>query len=117
MKFAIFLLADTDSNEALGRMVNALEATKQFKEAGDEVKLFFDGTGPKWISELNKKDHIAHELFNSISDKIEGACLFCAKAFGAKDSVSQCKIDLIDQKDDHIDVRKLASDGFSILNF
>ena len=117
MKFAIFLLADTKSNEGLGRMVNALEATKQFKEAGDEVKLYFDGTGTKWISELSKKDHLAHELFDSIKDKVEGACLFCAQAFGAKDSVSQCKIELVDQKDNHVDVRKLTSDGFSILNF
>ena len=117
MKIAIFVLADVDSNEGLGRMVNALEATKQFKESGDEVKLFFDGTGTKWISELNKKDHLANGLFKSVSDKIEGACLFCSTAFGAKDSVTRCQVDLIDQKDQHVDVRKLASNGFSILNF
>ena len=117
MKIAIFVLADVDSHEGLGRMVNALEATKQFKAAGDDVKLYFDGTGTKWISELNKEDHLAHKLFKSISDKIEGACLFCSSAFGAKDSVTQCNVDLIDQKDQHIDVRNLVSSGFSILNF
>ena len=58
IKAAIFVLADIESHEGLGRVVNALEAVKQFKEAKDDVKLYFDGTGTKWISELNKKDHI-----------------------------------------------------------
>ena len=62
MKAAIFVLADVGTHEGLGRVVNALEAVKQFKEAKDDVKLYFDGTGTKWISELNKKDHIAHEI-------------------------------------------------------
>ena len=117
MKVAIFVFADIDSNEGLGRVVNALEATKQLKEAGDDVKLYFDGTGTKWVSELNKKDHPAHALFNSISEKIGGACLFCSAAFGAKESVSRCKVDLIDEKDQHIDVRNLLANGVLILNF
>ena len=117
MKVAIFVLADIDSHEGLGRVVNALEAVKQFKEAKDDVKLYFDGTGTKWISELNKKDHIAHGLFETVSDKIEGVCLFCANAFGASDSVKQCNVDFIDEKDQHIDVRQLVLDGFTILNF
>ena len=117
MKVAIFVFSDVGSSEGLGRVVNALEATKQFKDSGDKVKLFFDGVGTKWVSELNKKDHIAHGLFNSVRDKVEGACLFCSGAFGAKDSVKECKVDLIDEKDQHINVRKLASDGFLIMNF
>jgi len=117
MKIAIFVFADIDTHEGLGRVVNALEAAKQFKEAKDDVKLYFDGTGTKWISVLNKKDHMAHGLFDAVSDKVEGACLFCANAFGASDLVKQCKVDLIDEKDQHVNVKRLISNGFSILNF
>lgn len=117
MKVAIFVLADVGTHEGLGRVVNALEAVKQFKEARDDVKLYFDGTGTKWISELSKKDHIAHGLFEAVGDRVEGACLFCANAFGASDSVRQCKVDLVDEKDQHVDVKKLVSNGFTILNF
>jgi hypothetical protein len=117
MKVAIFVLADVGTHEGLGRVVNALEAVKQFKEAKDDVKLYFDGTGPKWISELSKKDHIAHGLFESVKDKLEGACLFCATAFGAKGSVQECKVQIIDEKDQHIDVRNLVASGFQIINF
>ena len=117
MKVAIFVLADVGTHDGLGRVVNALEAVKQFKEARDDIKLYFDGAGTKWISELNKKDHIAHGLFEAVSYKVEGACLFCANAFGASDSVKQCNVDLVDEKDQHVDVKKLAANGFSILNF
>ena len=117
MKVAIFVLADIGTQDGLGRVVNAMEAVKQFKEAGDDVKLYFDGAGTKWISELSKKDHIAHGLHNAIADKVVGACLFCATAFGAKDSVNQCKIDLVNEKDQHVDIRKLVSNGYTIMNF
>lgn len=116
-KVAVFVFADVGTHEGLGRVVNALEAVKQFKEARDDVKLYFDGTGTKWIQELSKKDHIANGLFETVKDKVEGACLFCAKAFGAYDSVQQCKVDLIEEKDQHIDVKKLVSSGFMIMNF
>lgn len=117
MKVAIFVLADVGTYDGLGRAVNALEAAKQFKESGDNVKVYFDGAGTKWIAELSKKDHIAHGLYETVSDKIDGACLFCASAFGAKDSVKQCQVELISEKDQHVDVRKLVSDGYTILNF
>jgi hypothetical protein len=117
MKVAIFVLADVDTHDGLGRVVNALEAAKQFKESRDDIRLYFDGAGTKWIAELSKKDHIAHGLYDKVSDKVDGACLFCASAFAAKDSVRQCQVELIDEKDQHVDVRKLISDGYTILNF
>jgi len=117
MKTAIFVLADVGTHDGLGRVVNALEATKQFKEANDEVKLYFDGAGTKWIAELNKPDHIAHGLFESVSDKVEGACQFCANAFGAGDSVKQCNVELLDEYDEHVSVRELVSRGYLIMNF
>lgn len=116
-KVAVFVLADIENHEGLGRVVNGLEAVKQFKDANDEVKLYFDGTGTKWISELSKNDHIAHGLFETVKDRIEGACQFCAQAFGAKDSVQRCKIELIKEKDQHINVQQLVSNGFHIINF
>jgi hypothetical protein len=38
-KVAIVVLAGTETHEGLGRVVNALEAVKEFKEARDDVKL------------------------------------------------------------------------------
>ncbi|MDP8930416.1 MAG: hypothetical protein M3O70_18070 [Actinomycetota bacterium] len=48
MKVATVVLADTDSHEALGRVVNAMVGVLEFKEAGDDVELIFDGGGTRW---------------------------------------------------------------------
>ena len=42
-KAAIVLLAGTDGFESMGRMANALTAVKEFRDAGDDVTLIFDG--------------------------------------------------------------------------
>ncbi len=41
-------------------------AVKELKQAGDEVQVYFDGTGTKWLEELSKEDHKAHGLFESV---------------------------------------------------
>lgn len=46
-KAAIVVLADTETHEGLGRVVNALEAVKEFQDAGEDVQLIFDGAGTK----------------------------------------------------------------------
>ena len=44
-KLAVVLLAATDTPEAMGRMANALTTAKEFHDAGDDVKVTFDGAG------------------------------------------------------------------------
>jgi hypothetical protein len=44
-KAAIVVLAGTESHADLGRVTNALEAAKEFEEAGDDVEVIFDGAG------------------------------------------------------------------------
>jgi hypothetical protein len=114
-KVAIFVFADTESKEGLGRVVNALETAKEFKN--DDVRLYFDGTGTKWPAELAKEDHIAHKLYESVTGRVTGACSFCAAAFGATESIKKARIQLVDEFDDHISVKKLLSEGFHIMNF
>ena len=114
-KVAIFVFADTDSNEGLGRVVNALETAKEFQN--DEMRLYFDGTGTKWPAELSRSDHLAHKLYQSIRGNVTGACEFCATAFGAKEAIRSAGIQLIDEHDDHVSVKKLVSEGFHIMNF
>lgn len=117
MKVAVFVFADTVSNEALGRVVNAMTAVKELRQAGDEARLYFDGTGTRWPEALSKKDHIAHRLYESVKDNVSGACQFCATTFGAKESVIESKVKLIDEFEQHVSIKKLLSDGFQIMNF
>jgi hypothetical protein len=50
MKLAIVILAGTESHEGLGRIVNGLEAAKEAKEHGDDLRVIFDGAGTEGLA-------------------------------------------------------------------
>ena len=124
MKTAVLVYADpkTGSEEALGRLFNALATTYEFKNKGDDVTLMFQGTGTRWIGELSQNDHPAYDLFEAVKDKVAGVSCGCADVFGATEEVEKSGFDLI--KDNPIpstsgltSIRKLIDDGYTILNF
>lgn len=117
MKAAIVLLADTETHEAMGRMANALEAVKEFKENGDDVQLVFDGAGTKWVVELSKPDHKYHNLYSAVRDKVTGVCDYCANAFGVKDAVQACGAPLTADFDGHPSLRRLIKNGYQVITF
>jgi hypothetical protein len=84
-KTAIVVLSEpkAGSDEALGRVFNALGAAYDFKEANEEVKVIFQGAGTRWPEALQKEDHPANALYKAIEDKIEGISCGCADVFGA----------------------------------
>lgn len=80
-KVAILVLADTETHGDLGRVLNAMVATKEFQQSGDELRLVFDGAGTKWPGVLADPGHKSHGLFEQVRDAISGACGYCARAF------------------------------------
>ena len=58
VKVAFVVLADTETREGLGRTVNAMIGTKEFKEAGDEVRLIFDGAATRWIGRASCRERV-----------------------------------------------------------
>lgn len=116
-KVAIIVLADTESHGDLGRVVNALEGVKEFKAAGDDVTLIFDGAGVKWIKELSNPDHKAAPLFAAVKDKVAGACEFCAGAFGVKQATLAAGVKLLGDHEGHPSFRTLVSGGYQVITF
>lgn len=117
MKAAMLVLADVESHGDLGRVVNAMIAAKEFKEAGDEVQLIFDGAGTQWPGVLSDDQHKAHKLYDSVSDVIAGACGYCAGAFEARESLHHAKVHLLTDYEGHPSVRRLVADGYQVLTF
>ncbi len=124
MKAAIIVLSDpkSGSEEALGRVFNALAAAYDFKQQGDEVTVRFQGTGTRWIGELSKAEHPAHELFEAVKDQVAGVSCGCADVFGANEEIEISGFELI--KDNPVpgtsglaSLRKLAVDGYTVLTF
>jgi len=124
MKAAIIILSDpkTATEEALGRVFNALAAAYDFKQQGDEVTVLFQGAGSRWIAELSKSDHPVHALFDRVKDTVAGVSCGCAEVFGATEEVEKSAFEFV--KDNAVpgtaglpSLRKLASEGYTILSF
>ena len=89
-KTAIVILSDPKSNsdEALGRVLNALALTYDLKHSSSEVLITFQGAGTRWVTLLQDPSHPAHSFFEAVKDKVLGVSCGCADVFGAEDSKS-----------------------------
>lgn len=99
MKTAIVVVSDpkNGSEEALGRVFNALALAAECKQKGDEVAVVFNGAGTRWPAELAQLSHPVNGLYNSVRDVVQGASCGCAAVFGAEDGLQACGVPL--QKD------------------
>jgi len=120
MKTAIVVLSDpkSDSEEALGRLFNALAAAYDYKNNGGEVEIYFQGTGTRWPEQLQDENHPAHKLFEEVENLVEGVSCGCADVFNADPS----GFDLIKTNDvpgtsGLPSLKKLQDNGYHVLTF
>lgn len=124
MKTVVVIMSDpkSGSEEALGRVFNALALASECKQKNDEVAVVFNGTGTRWPAELTKLSHPANALYNSVRDVVQGVSCGCAEVFGAKEAVESCGVPL---KKDHalagtaglLSLRRYVADGWNIVVF
>jgi DsrE/DsrF-like family len=124
MKTAIVVLSDPKNGgeEALGRVFNALAVTYDLKQNGDDVTLLFTGAGTRWAGYLSKKDHPAHDLYESVREKVAGISCGCADVFGAaadaeKEGFALIKENMVPGTSGLPSLRKLMSEGYTIVNY
>lgn len=116
-KVALIVLADTETHADLGRSYNALVAAKECMEAGDEVRLIFDGAGTKWPGVLADPKHKAHDAYRAVTAVVAGTCQFCAQQFKAEESSRRAEAPMLDEYEGHPSIRSLLAEGFQILTF
>lgn len=116
-KVGVVVLADGESRESLGRVVNALMVAGELKDAGDDVTIVFDGAGTRAASAFADSSHDYNELFESVRDKVSGACEYCAGAFQVKEEVQRAGIDLLDEYKGHPSVKRLIDGGYEVVSF
>lgn len=122
MKTAILVHSDpkTGSEEALGRVFNALAVAYDLKEKGDDVRVLFLGTGTRWLAELTRPENPVHGLFDAVQDKIEGVSRACADVFGATEDARNLGYNFVSENavpgtTGLPSVSKLMADGYSVL--
>lgn len=101
MKLAVIILSDpkSGSEEALGRVFNALALAHAGLQAGDEVEVIFNGAGTRWPAELTKVSHPANGVYNAVREVVKGASCGCAAVFGATQDVESCGLPLLKSSD------------------
>lgn len=100
-KTAIVVFSDpkSGSEEALGRLFNAMFLTLALKDKGQDVALIFQGAGARWPAEITNPAHAAHVLYHAVADKVAGVCGGCADVFGATEGVKATGLKLVREKE------------------
>lgn len=115
VKILIVILAGKETHEGMGRLTNALSMAKELHEAGNIVKIIFDGAGTEWLPEIIKEESHYYRIYKELGDLIVGACDFCSAAFKVKDKVKEIK--LLPEFMGHPSFKKYIEEGYQIINF
>ena len=118
-KYAIILLADTDTHEGLTRADQAMLYAIELKEAGFDVKLIFEGSGTRWAEELtrpNGKSPLIPQFREMTKLGVRSeACDFCSEAFDVKTPLRDRKFKLVSEYKGHPSIVALSKKGYRIL--
>jgi DsrE/DsrF-like family len=123
-KTAIVVFSDpkAGSDEALGRLFNAMFLTLELKDKGQEVALIFQGAGSRWPAEVTKPTHPAHALYHAVADKVAGVCGGCADVFGATEGAKATGITLVRERkipgtSGILDLSRYLDEGYRLVAF
>ncbi|HET7696299.1 MAG TPA: DsrE family protein [Vicinamibacterales bacterium] len=123
-KTAVVVFSDpkSGSDEALGRLFNALFVTYELRENQQDVALIFQGAGVRWAAEVVKPEHPAHALYQAVEDRVVGVCGGCADVFGATASVQACGVPLVNERaipgtSGVVDLSKYLDAGYQLVTF
>ena len=123
-KYALVVLAEHGEEHpgGQGRMLHAMNAARELREAGEEVSVWFHGIGVTWLTAFDVRDHkytqVYGSLFDEIRDLIGGACDFCAsRRFGAAESAGRLGVPLVGGDGEHHTVAALVRDDWQVLTF
>lgn len=101
----------------MSRVYRGLKTALEFKKAGDEVVVQFDGSGIETLAAISKEDSPLNALAVALADNITGGCAFCADSHGVKDQIVDAGWKLLGDDAGEASNRKLLVEGFQILAF
>ena len=116
-KIAIIVLSDMESHSDKARVVNGLQAAQEFKEAGDDVEIVFEGGGVVSAVTIADPANNLHRLYTLVQDKITGVCRSCSHAFEVYDQAEALGLPFLAEYHQHPSLRRLALAGYQIITF
>ncbi|NJS39064.1 MAG: hypothetical protein HC783_08675 [Rhodobacteraceae bacterium] len=123
-KTAVVVMSDPNSEgeEALGRLFNALFRTLELARSKAEVDLVFQAAGTRWPARIVAPDHPAHALYLAVQDRVAGVSCGCATVFGAAEAATAAGFTLVRDGDipgtgGVLDLSRYVRDGYQIVTF
>lgn len=115
LKIAVVIYEPIDSDAS--RVYRGLKTALEFKQAGDDVTVVFDGSGVESLAAITAPSHKMNPLAVALKDNIRGACGFCVSSHGVSDAVALGGWDLLTDYKGEVSVRNLVIEGYQILSF
>ena len=96
-------------------LLNALDMHAR----GDTVQIVMEGESTGLVAELSHPDNGLHGLWQKACEGnlIAGACKACAQKLGARQSVEEKGIALLDDMNGHPGMAAFRENGFEIITF
>jgi hypothetical protein len=95
----------------------ALMFARELLDAGDDVKLVFDGAGTTAHAELLAPTHSMHRTWTLAQPALAGSCGYCAKSYGVDDTLRAAGQPLLTGHKGHASLRELLNEGRQIVTF
>ncbi len=114
-KVAVFVYEPINGDAS--RVYRALRTAYEFKVAGDDVAIVFDGSGTEALAEILRPGGKFNSQFALLRDNIAGACKVCSKSHQVAEVLSEAGIELLDEFEGEASVRKYVAAGYTLLNF
>ncbi len=115
LKIAVVIYEPIDSDAS--RVYRGLKTALEFKQAGDDVTVVFDGSGVETLAAITAPAHKMNPLAVALKDNIRGACGFCVTSHGVSDAVALGGWDLLTDYKGEVSIRNLVIEGYQILSF
>lgn len=101
----------------MSRVYRGLKSAAEFKAAGDDVAVVFDGSGVESLAAVSDASHPMHPLIESLRDNVRGACAYCAGGHNVKDEIANAGWSLRSEANGEVSIRDLVGEGRQILNY
>jgi hypothetical protein len=113
-KFAILVHASESEG---AKAVHSLLYAQELHEAGNEVKVIFDGAGTTWVKKFEDPESPYNPLYKAVkkSGVLAGACEYCAGALGVENEVRQSGIRTLNDSGGHPSLAQLIAGDYQII--
>lgn len=115
LKVAVVIYEPIGSD--MSRAYRGLKTALEFKKAGDDVVVLFDGSGVETLAAVSESTSPLHPLISALADNVLGACSFCASSHKVADAIRSAGWSLRTDDGGEASVRDLVVDGRTVLAF